>query len=224
MEVRDRLALALDVDDMVVATRWADELKPWFGIAKVGLELWASDGPDAVVSLVDRGYRVFLDAKLHDIPTTVNKAARVLGALGASFVTMHASGGVDMLRAGVEGLVEGAKSAGLAVPTVLAVTVLTSDREAPPETMAQRLGWAVDAGCGGFVCAAGEVAEAKRLAPDLVAVVPGIRMPGTPTHDQARAATPHDAFANGADVLVIGRTVTGASDRAAAAAALVAAI
>jgi orotidine-5'-phosphate decarboxylase len=222
MELRDRLALALDTDDLVVATRWAEELAPWFGVAKVGLELFSADGADAVLSLVDRGYKVFLDVKLHDIPTTVGRAARVLGTLGATYVTIHASGGVAMLRAGVEGLAEGAASVGLPAPAVLAITVLTSDTSAPPETMAQRLGWAVEAGCGGFVCAAAEVPDAKKLAPDLLAVVPGIRLSGRATHDQARAATPKGAFANGADILVIGRAVTGASDRAAAAAELVA--
>src|SRR6185369_12009034 len=127
MELRDRLILALDVDDLVAATRWVDELKPWFGVAKIGLELWAAAGPDAVVSIVDRGYRVFLDVKLHDIPTTVGRAARVLGTLGPSYVTIHAAGGVDMLRAGVEGLAEGADRVGAATPKVLAVTILTSD-------------------------------------------------------------------------------------------------
>ena len=127
-----------------------------------------------------------------------------------------------MLRAGVEGLADGAGSVGLAAPAVLAVTVLTSDTEAPPETMAQRLDWAVEAGCGGFVCAAAEVAEAKKRAPELLAVVPGIRPAGGPTHDQGRPATPGVALANGADILVIGRPVTAVSDRAGAAAALLA--
>jgi len=224
MEPRDRFALALDVDDLVLATRWADELKPWFGVAKVGLELWAAAGPDAVVSMADRGFRVFLDAKLHDIPTTVGRAARVLGTLGPSYVTIHAAGGVAMLRAGVEGLAEGAARVGLPAPAVLAVTILTSEQDAPPQTLTQRVEWALESGCGGFVCAAGEVQRAKEIAPRLLAVVPGIRMGGSPQNDQARASTPGEAFAAGADVIVVGRTVTAASDRAAAAAALVDAV
>src|SRR5438552_12112014 len=224
MELRDRLILALDVDDLVAATRIADELKPWFGVAKVGLELWAAAGPEAVVAIVDAGYKVFLDLKLHDIPTTVERTCRVVGDLGPTYVTMHAAGGVDMLRAGVEGLAEGASSVGLPAPVGLGVTVLTSERDAPPEVMTQRLAWAREAKCGGFVCAAAEVAAAKKQEPDLLAVVPGIRTGGTPTHDQARAATPDEAFANGADLIVVGRTVTGASDRGAAAAALVEAL
>jgi orotidine-5'-phosphate decarboxylase len=224
MELRDRLIIALDVDDLIVATRLAEELKPWFGVAKVGLELWAAAGAEAVVALIDSGYRVFLDLKLHDIPTTVERAARVIADLGPSYVTMHAAGGVDMLRAGIQGLAAGASSVGLPAPCALAVTVLTSDKTAPPETMSRRLAWAREAGCGGFVCAAAEVAEAKRLAPDLLAVVPGIRTGGVPTHDQARVATPEAALANGADLIVVGRTVTAAPDRAGAAAALVGAL
>src|SRR5256885_11909205 len=100
---RDRLALALDVDDLVAAGRLLRELKPWFGVAKVGLELFSAAGPDAVLAAADEGYDVFLDLKLHDIPNTVGRAARVLGALGASYLTLHASGGVPMLIAGVEG-------------------------------------------------------------------------------------------------------------------------
>jgi orotidine-5'-phosphate decarboxylase len=220
--VRDHLALALDTDDLVEALRLAQELEPWFSVAKVGLELFSAEGPEAVSALAERGWRVFLDVKLHDIPTTVNKAARVLGALGAGYLTLHAFGGVAMLRAGVEGLAEGAERAGLAPPVSLAVTVLTSDGGAPAHILSQRVGTAVQAGCGGIVCAADDVREAKMLASDLIAVVPGIRPAGADAHDQARAATPEAAFAAGADLVVVGRAVTAASNRTAAAAALVA--
>lgn len=217
---RSRLALALDVDDIVEATRLARELQPYFGVAKVGLELFSANGPDSVAALTNLGYEVFLDMKLHDIPTTVGKAARVLGALGVKFLTMHAMGGPVMLRAGVEGLSEGAAEAGLEPPCALAVTILTSDSGAPPHILGKRVQTAVESGCGGIVCAATDVHEAKQLAPRLIAVVPGIRMHGSAQDDQARAATPKAAFEAGADLLVIGRTVTGAADRAAAAAAL----
>jgi orotidine-5'-phosphate decarboxylase len=216
--------LVLDVDDMVEARRLAKELAPWFGIAKVGLELFSAVGPDAVTQLADLGMKVFLDLKLHDIPTTVNKAARVIGSLGASYLTIHAMGGPAMLRAGVEGLKEGAARAELPPPTALAVTILTSDAGAPPHILGKRVQVALEADAGGIVCAASDVAEAKQLAPNLVAVVPGIRMAGAATHDQARAATPESALAAGADVLVIGRTVTAAHDRSRAAEELVASL
>jgi orotidine-5'-phosphate decarboxylase len=221
---RDRLVLALDTDDLVAAQRLVRELKGYFGAVKVGLELFSAVGPDAVVAMLDEGLRVFLDLKLHDIPTTVGRAARVAGALGASYLTLHAQGGTVMLRAGVDGLREGAAGAGLPPPVALAVTVLTSDADAPPHIVPKRVGAALDAGCGGIVCAAADVAEAKLLAPRLLAAVPGIRLPGTDRHDQARVATPAEAIAAGADLLIVGRAVTAAPDRAAAAAALVAAM
>ncbi|MGH9189080.1 MAG: orotidine-5'-phosphate decarboxylase [Acidimicrobiales bacterium] len=221
---RDRLALALDVDDLVVALRLARLLQPWFAVAKVGLELFTAAGPDAVTSVADAGFKVFLDLKLHDIPTTVRRSARVIGALGASYLTLHARSGPAMLRAGVEGLSEGAEAAGLPAPTALAVTILTSDGDAPAHILGNRVVAAVEAGCGGIVCAADDVHEAKQLAPRLIAVVPGIRMATggshNQPHDQARRATPREALDAGADLLVIGRAVTGAADPAAAAAAL----
>lgn len=220
--VRRRLALSLDVDDLVEATRMARELQPWFGVAKVGLELYSAVGPDVIGALREMGYDVFVDVKLHDIPTTVGRAARVLGALGASYVTMHAFGGRDMLRAGDQGLREGAEAAGLPEPTTLAVTILTSDAGAPPHILGKRLTAAMEAGCRGMVCAASDLEEARTLAPAMTRVVPGIRLAGDATHDQARPATPAEATAAGADILVIGRTVTQAADRAGAAAAVAA--
>ena len=222
--MRDRLVLALDVDDLVLALRLARQLQPWFATAKVGLELFTAAGPDAVSSVADLGYDVFLDLKLHDIPTTVRKAARVVGALGARYLTLHARSGPVMLRAGVEGLVEGAEGAGLPHPTGLAVTILTSDGDAPAHILGHRVAAAVEAGCGGLVLAADDVREAKQLAPRLLAVVPGIRMPSVDHHDQARPATPRQAVDVGADLLVVGRTVTAAPDPAAAAEALVASL
>ncbi len=219
--MRDRLVLALDVDDVVPALRLARQLQPWFRTAKVGLELFTAAGPDAVGAAADLGYDVFLDLKLHDIPTTVRKAARVVGALGARYLTLHARAGPVMLRAGVEGLIEGAEGAALPHPTALAVTILTSDGDAPAHILGHRVAAAVEAGCGGLVLAAADVREAKQLAPRMMAVVPGIRMVSTDSHDQARPATPRQAVEMGADLLVVGRTVTAAADPAAAAEALV---
>ncbi|HEX3622766.1 MAG TPA: orotidine-5'-phosphate decarboxylase [Acidimicrobiales bacterium] len=224
MQTRDRLVLALDVDDLVVALRLARQLQPWFSVAKVGLELFSASGPDAVSAVIAEGYDVFLDLKLHDIPTTVRRAARVIGALGASYLTLHARSGPVMLRAGVEGLREGAEAAGLPHPVALAVTILTSDGDAPPHILGHRVAAAVEAGCGGLVLAADDVREAKQLAPRLLMVVPGIRMATSDSHDQARPATPRQAVTLGADLLVVGRTVTAAADPPAAAAAVTASL
>ena len=220
-ELRSKLALALDVDDVVVALRLARELQPWFGVAKVGLELFAAAGPDAVSALTSLGYDVFLDLKLHDIPTTVGRAASVAGAYGVRYLTLHAMGGGPMLRAGVEGLHRGAAEAGLERPIALAVTVLTSDADAPPHIVPKRVQIALEAGCDGLVCGAPDVADVRQLAPRLTVVVPGTRPAGTETHDQARTDTPAAALAAGADLLVVGRAVTAASDRRAAAQSLV---
>ena len=222
-DIRARLALVLDLDDLVPALRLARELRPYFGVAKVGLELYAAAGPDAISSLMDLEYEVFVDLKLLDIPSTVGRAARVLGALGARYLTLHARGDAPMLQAGVEGLREGAGAAGLPDPYALAVTVLTSDSGAPPYIFPHRVALAAETGCGGIVCAASDlVEEARQLAPRLLRVVPGIRRAGTDVHDQARASTPKAAFDGGADLLVVGRTVTEADDPTDAAAALVA--
>ncbi|MEZ5203824.1 MAG: orotidine-5'-phosphate decarboxylase [Acidimicrobiales bacterium] len=220
-DVRRRLALVLDVDDLVAARRTAQTLRPWFGVVKVGLELFSAAGPDAIESMRELGYEVFVDLKLHDIPTTVGRAAKVLGGLGASYATMHAFGGVDMLRAGVEGLREGASEAGLPEPCALAVTILTSDSGAPPHILPKRVALAIEAGCGGIVCAVEDAHEARLMGPRLTIVTPGIRPAGAPTHDQARAATPQEAFDAGADLLVIGRAVTAAPDPVVAASELV---
>ncbi|MBW3611292.1 MAG: orotidine-5'-phosphate decarboxylase [Actinobacteria bacterium] len=223
-QLRARLALALDVDDVVVALRLARELRPWFGVAKVGLELYTAAGPDAIGTLQSLGYDIFLDLKLHDIPTTVGRAAAVVGAYGVRYLTLHAMGGVPMLRAGVEAFHRGAAEVGLARPTALAVTVLTSDADAPPHIVPKRVKVALEAGCDGLVCGAPDVVDVRQLAPRLTLVVPGTRPTGADTHDQARTDTPAAALAAGADLLVVGRAVTAAPDRPAAARSLVASL
>jgi orotidine-5'-phosphate decarboxylase len=224
MEARDRLALALDVDDLVEAVRLARLLRPWFGVAKIGIELYYAAGPEAIGALRGLGYTVFCDLKLHDIPTTVQRAARVLGALGVDLVNMHASGGEVMLRAGVEGLAGGALAAGLPPPRALAVTILTSEGERSPSVLADRVAAAVESGCAGVVCSAHDLREVRQLAPRLLTVVPGIRPEGAPAHDQAAPVTPRAAIEAGADILVVGRAVTAADDPAAAATSLAASL
>ena len=207
--VRERLALALDFDDLDTARRVAGELSPWIGVAKIGLELYGAAGPAAIAALRADGFRVFLDAKLHDIPTTVGRAARVLGRLGVSYLNLHAAGGEAMLAAGVEGMTAGAADAGVEPPLPIAVTVLTSD----PDTSAfeSRLQVAIAAGCRGVVCSVHELARVQTAAPGFVTIVPGVRMAGSGDNDQARVGTPGAVAAAGADLLVIGRTVTAAA-------------
>ena len=220
--LRARLALALDVDDLVAASRLARELQPWFGTMKVGLELYSAAGPDAIGSLSRLGVDVFADLKLHDIPNTVGRAARVLGALGARYVTLHTCGGVAMLRAGVQGLREGAAGAGLPEPTALAVTVLTSDPDWSEHLVRQRVVAGLEAGCGGFVCSVPDLPLLRELAPAATIVTPGIRPEGATADDQARVAAPQVALDGGADLLVVGRPIVQAPDPVEAARALVA--
>jgi orotidine-5'-phosphate decarboxylase len=205
---RDRLVLALDVDRLDDALAWADRLRPWVGVAKVGYQLYAAEGPAALEALRDKGFRVFADLKLHDIPTTVEQGARALGRHGVDFLNFHAAGGEAMLRAGIAGLRDGARERGHAQPVSLAVTVLTSDHDT--NALDGRVRVAADAGCDGVVCAASDVARAR--AAGLRAMVPGIRRAGGAAHDQVRIATPFDAISLGADWIVLGRAVTGADD------------
>lgn len=221
-DVRRRLVLPLDVDDLVTAQRLVKQVGEWFGVVKVGLELYSAAGPDAISAFVEQGFDVFADLKLCDIPTTVNHAARVLGSLGARYLTVHAFGGVDMVRAGVDGLAEGAAAIDSPGAEVLAVTVLTSDGHAPDHILAKRVRVALEAGAGGIVCAGTDAVEARQYGPRLTIAVPGIRPHGSAVNDQARRVTPTEAVRHGADLLVVGRPVTQADDPRAAAAALAA--
>ncbi len=238
--VRRRLGLALDLPDLDAALDLARLLAPWFGVAKVGAELFVSAGPEAVRALIGEGFDVFLDLKLHDIPTTVGRAAKRAGMLGATFLTVHAAGGPAMVGAAVEGFATGGappvgsrpatadpdgeraplrggggSAAGSATghrPGVLAVTVLTSEADAPVGTLFARAEVAAATGCAGVVCAAGDIEAVREKVPDLLAVVPGIRLPEATLDDQQRTATPGAATRAGAGLLVVGRTVTGAGD------------
>ncbi|HAQ22604.1 MAG: orotidine-5'-phosphate decarboxylase [Acidimicrobiaceae bacterium] len=220
--IRRRLCLVLDIDDLVLARRTADELAPWFSTVKIGLELFTAAGPEAVAVFVDRGFDVFCDLKLHDIPHTVGAAARVIGASGARWATVHTSGGSTMLQAAVEGMAEGADRVGAEPPGILGVTVLTSETVAGRHVLEERCALAADSGCEGIVCAAPDLHVTEAWADRLVRVVPGIRMPGGDTHDQARVAAPSAAVKAGADLLVVGRAVTAAPNPPAAAAELTA--
>lgn len=212
--------LALDVPTMTSARALVDRLEDTADFFKVGLQLYTAEGPRVVEWLRGIEKRVFLDLKLHDIPNTVRGAAQSASSLGVELLTVHAVGGEAMLRAAVEG----GGSTG-----ILAVTVLTSMAQGELEAArghavpsvgeeVLRLARVADAaGAHGIVCAGSEVAAVRAAHGDrLHTLVPGIRLGGTPTHDQARVMTPREAAAAGATYVVIGRTVTGADDPPAA--------
>lgn len=225
MDPKDRLCCALDFPSWAAAEPFARAIAPHVGMLKVGLELYLADGAQAVQAAAALGLPVFLDLKLHDIPATVEGAARSAAASGASLLTVHAAGGPEMVRAAVRG-------AGPKV-RILAVTVLTSLDAAtldhvglagPPEAAVVRLArLAVAAGAGGLVCSPQEVAAVRAaVGPGPLLVVPGIRPAGAALGDQARVATPAQAVAAGADVLVVGRPLRDAPDPVAAARAIAA--
>jgi orotidine-5'-phosphate decarboxylase len=206
--VRDRLVLGLDVGGLAEAEAIAERLAPWFGVVKVGHELYAEAGPVAFDRMHEMGFKIFCDLKLHDIPNTVERAARAHARHGVEFMNAHAAGGETMLRAFVNGAREGAAEIGRPTPVTLAVTVLTSEPDA--RAFDVRLETARSAECDGVVCSALEAS--RPAAVGLRAMVPGIRLAGSAENDQARVATPGGAIAAGADWIVLARTVTAADD------------
>lgn len=223
----DRIIVALDQPDLPAALRCADALVGRARWVKVGMTLFYREGPQAVLAMRERGFDVFLDLKLHDIPHQVEGAARSLATLGAGMLTVHASGGADMMEAAVRGAREGASAAGIVPPSVIAVTVLTSlDAEAlqsigvesePAEQVAGLAALALTAGVDGVVCSPREAARMRALlGPQALVVTPGVRPLGSAAGDQARTATPSEALRAGASHIVIGRPITGSEDVAAA--------
>jgi orotidine-5'-phosphate decarboxylase len=212
-----RLIVALDFPEAAPALALAERLENlccWF---KVGLELYLAEGNPLIHELRNRGYSIFLDLKLHDIPNTVAGAVRTAAATGAEMLTVHAAGGPAMLAAAAE-----AAAALTHPPQLLAVTVLTSmDRaqlqsigtdRSPGEQVHLLAGMATNAGITGFVASAQEVTDLRASFPAATLVIPGIRPAGSQTGDQKRVATPAEALAAGASYLVIGRPITQAHD------------
>lgn len=218
------IIVALDVPTAEEAVRLARNVSDAVGGFKIGLELLMGPGPGLIGVLAGIGKPVFVDAKLHDIPNTVGRAARQLGLAGARWVTAHAAGGTEMLTAAVDGLASGARSGPAGI---LAITVLTSLNDAMlahsgiPVTAgkltSKRAKVALEAGVEGVVCSVKELGVVNDVAPGLLKVTPGIRLEGDAEEDQRRVATPVEAVRRGADLLVIGRPITRSPDPRAAA-------
>jgi orotidine-5'-phosphate decarboxylase len=225
MDLKSHLAIALDHPDAAQALALVDHLGDTCQWYKVGMELYYAEGNRIVQHLRDRGFNVFLDLKLHDIPNTVAGAVRSATQAGASLLTIHASGGGAMMSAAAEA----ATAPGS--PRLLAVTVLTSMdanelagigiTASPAEQVLRLARLAQASGINGMVCSPEEVAILrKETGPDSLLVVPGIRPAGSAVGDQKRVATPTQAIADGASLLVVGRPITRATDPAAAARAV----
>ena len=210
--------VALDTTDLDHARQLAARLRGSVGGLKLGLEFFNAHGPAGVKPFVEMGLPVFLDLKYHDIPNTVAGAVRAAAGLGVSILNVHAQGGAAMMRAALEA----AKSVSPSTQ-VIAVTMLTSlgDEDLPSLGLKPPVGDQVlrlasltqQCGLDGVVCSAHEIARLrKELGPDFLLVVPGIRPAGAELGDQRRVMGPAEARDAGADILVIGRPITGASD------------
>jgi orotidine-5'-phosphate decarboxylase len=232
MPTQEKIIVALDVPSADAALQVAQKLHGHVGMFKVGSEVFTAEGPVVARSLVAAGEKVFLDLKFHDIPNTVGAAAHQAAMLGVSLINVHASGGRKMMEAAREGVrsAQGTRS-GATPARVLAVTVLTSlgaedlaelGLAESSEEIAVRLArLAQVAGLDGVVASPREItAIRKACGPTFLIVTPGIRPAAAANDDQARVATPGTAIQAGADYLVIGRPITGASDPAAAADAI----
>jgi orotidine-5'-phosphate decarboxylase len=209
----DRLIFPLDVDSLELALPWVERLHGCVGVFKVGLELFSAAGPEAVRAVSRAsGAGVFLDLKLHDIPATVERAARALRTVAPAMLTVHGAGGKAMLEAAV-------RAAGPNV-LVLGVTRLTS-LHASVDEICELARLAREAGCAGVVCSGAEAAAVRQaVGPGLRIVCPGVRPSGSDPGDQARVVTPEAAIAAGADYVVCGRPIRDAADPVAAARAI----
>jgi orotidine-5'-phosphate decarboxylase len=215
--------VALDTPDLSRALDIATVVRPHVGGLKVGLEFITALGPDAVKAIVAAGLPVFADVKFHDIPNTVASASKALARLGASIFNVHTSGGEEMMRAAVDAarsVDPDIKVIGVTVLTSMDDSILTAvGQKTPTSDQVARLAvLAKKSGLDGVVCSAHEVTMiSAHCGRDFMTVVPGIRPAGADIADQRRVMTPADAMRAGANILVIGRPITGAKDPAAAA-------
>jgi orotidine-5'-phosphate decarboxylase len=218
------ICVAIDTPDLDKAVALARALKPHVGWAKVGMEFFYAHGLAGYARVAEAGLPIFLDLKLHDIPNTVASAMKALMRIAPrpAIVNLHATGGFDMMKAAADAVAGQSK--------LIAVTILTSlsdddiwaagfetakNTEAHARSLAEL---SKCAGLDGVVCSPHDLTGIRHdLGPDFLTVVPGIRPADAATQDQKRVATPEAALAAGADILVIGRAITGAADPAKAA-------
>ena len=228
----DRLIVALDFPTMEQAVACVEECGDAVSHYKVGMELFYAAGAPMITYLKNQGKHIFLDLKLQDIPNTVAHALMVLSDLGADMMNVHAVGGKKMMAEAVKAVREAAEKAGRPAPKLIAVTILTSmDNEQYADlnyknTIAEQVislaKLAKEAGMDGVVASPQEAAGIREACgPDFLIVTPGVRPAGASLDDQSRVATPAGAFKNGSSHIVVGRPITKAEDRKAAAEAIV---
>jgi orotidine-5'-phosphate decarboxylase len=226
--MRNPIIAALDLPNVEAALKLAAQIAPVVGAFKIGSELFTVAGPDIVRRIRDTGAAVFLDLKFHDIPNTVAKAVASAVRLDVQMLTLHTSGGLEMMRVAEESAQKTALQSGRNAPLVLGVTVLTSSDantlaeigcEPNPGRQVERLaGLAVKAGLRGLVCSPLEITMLRQVLPGHVQLItPGIRTGAERADDQKRTLTPREAMDAGASWLVIGRPIYAADDPRAAA-------
>lgn len=222
-QAANRIMVALDYPDAEAARQLMMQLEGIPCYMKVGMQLFYAAGPDFVRELKTRGYRVFLDVKMHDIPNTVKGGSNSVTKLGVDMFNIHAAGGVQMMKAAMEGVEEAlAHQQGLAKPTVIAVTQLTSTSQAMmneeigipglvTDSVVRYAQLTKEAGLDGVVASPQEVTLIKQACGEAFqTITPGIRPAGSAVGDQSRVMTPKQAFAQGTDYVVIGRPITAA--------------
>ena len=225
MQAKEKIILALDVDNLEKALTLVKDLKDYVGMFKVGMELYYSTGPDIVKQINDLGGKVFVDLKLHDIPNTASSAGRVLTRLNCAMFNVHAAGGFEMMRKTHEDSAAEALKLGIKPPLLLAVTVLTSiaQEQLRQEMMVSDLSvqdlvvkWALlaqKAGMDGVVCSPQEIILIKEACgAEFKTVTPGIRPAWSEVGDQKRITTPRQALEMGTDYMVIGRPIAKADN------------
>jgi orotidine-5'-phosphate decarboxylase len=220
---KDRVIVACDVPDLDQLNQLLDRLEGRPSFYKIGLELFVAEGERAIEAVRKRGGRIFLDLKLHDIPETVARAVQSARRIEAELLTVHTSGGYEMLSRAAQAAEGSVKILGVTVLTSLAQDDLRAEgiESTIPEMVRARARIAAKAGIAGLVCSAHEIEAARAAAPGLFIVVPGIRPSGSAAGDQKRIATPESAIRSGADYLVVGRPLRDAPEPAKAFEALV---
>ncbi|UCG77816.1 MAG: orotidine-5'-phosphate decarboxylase [Nitrospirota bacterium] len=224
MQLKDKLILALDMPDPSKAIETVDMLGEWVNVFKIGFELFLAGGPDIVKKIGDKGKKIFLDLKFHDIPNTVLRSAELASRMGVYMFNVHTSGGSEMMKRCQERVVEVCLKENLDRPKVIGVTVLTSISQDQfkgelgfshtIKTHAKQLAsLAKQCNLDGVVASGHEASMIKRhCGDDFIVVTPGIRPSWSPPDDQQRTMTPKDALKNGADYIVVGRGILGHDD------------
>lgn len=230
----ERLMVALDVPSQQEAQTLIATLSPLGITFKIGMQLFYEAGPSLVTQIQEKGSRVFVDLKLHDIPNTVARASETLVRQGITFFNIHTQGGPAMMRSAVESAKQAARSQGLPDPSVIGVTLLTSLSaddlqqslhvpDEPLDYVVHLAGLAKNSGLHGVVCSAREAAAIRKACgKDFLLITPGIRPADSPKDDQSRTLTPAEALEAGADYLVVGRPITRADNPKAAAQRIIA--